>query len=103
MVGKGLFDWLSTVKLDDFPRASVTSKDLSCMLTQKRVCIFTVIFILVGSPIMQLAGADPGDSLDLKRYLSFQDFIFILTYSFIQKFYFLFLSHGEKPSCMDLC
>ena len=34
MVGKGLFDWLSTVKLDDFPRASATSKDLSCMLVR---------------------------------------------------------------------
>ena len=45
VVGKGLFDWLSTVKLDDFPRSSATSKDLSCMLKQllfvyhyKRVC-----------------------------------------------------------------
>ena len=37
MVGKGLFDWLTTVKFDDFPRASATSKDLSCMLSEVRV------------------------------------------------------------------
>ena len=32
MVRKGLFDWLTTVKLDDFRVLSATSKDLSCML-----------------------------------------------------------------------
>ena len=32
MVRKGLFDWLTTVTLDDFGVLSETSKDLSCML-----------------------------------------------------------------------
>ena len=42
MVRKGLFDWLTSVKLDDFRVLSGTSKDLSCMLvfeaTQVQEC-----------------------------------------------------------------
>ena len=35
---KGLFDWLTTVKLDDFRVLSATSKDLSCMLSKYKSC-----------------------------------------------------------------
>ena len=34
VVKRGLFDWLTTVKLDDFRVLSATSKDLSCMLLE---------------------------------------------------------------------
>ena len=37
---KGLFDWLTTVKLDDFRVLSATSKDLSCMLRSIQVKSF---------------------------------------------------------------
>ena len=37
MVRKGLFDWLNTMKLDDFSRPSATSKDLSCMQGEGKV------------------------------------------------------------------
>ena len=37
VVRKGLFDWLTTVKLDDFRVLSATSKDLSSMLISKEL------------------------------------------------------------------
>ena len=36
VVRKGLFDWLTTVKLDDFRVLSGTSNDFSCMLQKQR-------------------------------------------------------------------
>ena len=44
MVRKGLFDWLTTVKLDDFHFLSATSKDLSCMLDE-------IDGVAMGSPL----------------------------------------------------
>ena len=61
---KGLFDWLTTVKLDDFRVLSATSKDLSCMLSKYKSCELEV----QGSKARGLEARGPGARGGVLRY-----------------------------------
>ena len=72
MVRKGLFDWLTTVKLDDFRVLSATSKDLSCMLGLVDCAIWLDTFL-------------PGQESHLvAQYLMISDFrgAFLIEFTF---------------------